>query len=140
MYYWFNPCCLTVLSITRIPIIKGLQCCKDFFQVTEGICFTATKVIRWNSALWTGSILTTCTKQLFRIVTDKTCQEGMTAVDIAIAESHLNTINSSRFKGLGYPVHTGMVKVRNCSASAGRTVNVLQLCCWEVCKEDLSTA
>ena len=122
-----------------MSIIKSLQCCKDFFQVMEGICFTVTKVIRWNSALWTCSILTTCAKQLFRIVTDKTCQEGMTAVDIAIAEARLNTIDSSRFKGLGNLAHTGMVEIGNCSVSAGRAVNVLQLCCWEVCKEDLST-
>jgi len=105
MYYWFNPCCFTVLLIARMSIIKSLQCSKDFFQVTKGICFTVTKMIRWDSALWTGSILATCAKKLLRIVTDTTCQEGVTSVDIAIAEAHFNTTDPSRFKGLGVIAH-----------------------------------
>lgn len=70
-----------------------------------------TKVVGWDGALRTGSILATCTEELFWIVADKASKERVTTVDITITEAHLNAVDSSSFERLGNLMHTGMVEV-----------------------------
>ena len=68
-------------------------------------------MIGWNGTLWTGAILAAGAEKLFGIVADETCEEGVTAVNIAIAKHHLNAIDSSRFEGFSNLVYAGMVEV-----------------------------
>ena len=120
-------------------MFASLQRCKYSFKVAGGICFVVTKTIRWNSTLRAGTILATHTKELFRIVTDEACKDGMASVDISISKAHLNPINSSSFERLGNLADTGMIEIRDGAVLTSCVVNVFKFCCREVCKENLST-
>src|SRR5882724_3858350 len=133
MVYRLDPSIFACLSINmRILIRKRCESLEDIIHVMIIIVCYVAKFISWYRTGRTFTSLDAGHQDLFWVITNIHCKNGMAATNSPITSCHGNTIFSHPLKGLYDTGHAHMKEVCKCPATCSPICYVLEVGSWQV--------